>query len=126
VHASTEAVESAILAALEDAHTESDQIDLVVSGLSGLTPFDEAELGAIHRVVGESVPVTAPKLDLGETLGASGAMALLAAIAHARADAPIRTVSGKARGGSAIGTTLVTALGYYGNASALVIRHPSR
>lgn len=124
VHASAEAVERAIVAALADARAESAQIDLVVSGVSGLIPFDEAELGAIRRVVGQDVPVTAPKLDLGETLGASGAMAILAAIAHAREDAPVRPVSGKARG--AIHTTLVTALGYYGNASALVMRHPSR
>jgi 3-oxoacyl-(acyl-carrier-protein) synthase len=124
VHASTEAVEQAIVDALADAHAAGAEIDLVVSGLSGLSPFDEAELGAIRRVVGESVPVTAPKLDLGETLGASSALAILAAIAHAHDDAPVKTVSGKAR--AAIRTTLVTALGYYGNASALVMRHPSR
>jgi hypothetical protein len=73
------------------------------------------------------VPTLAPKLALGETLGAGGAMGVLTAIAAlqggARAYAVregLRTVRTEPR------TVLVTALGYYGNASALVMRAPSR
>lgn len=124
VHASADALEIAILDALADAQTRPADVDLVVSSLSGLAPFDDAELAAIRRVMGDSVPVTAPKFDLGETLGASGAMAIMAAIAHLNDAAPARPVHGRPPG--AVGTTLLTAMGYYGSASALVLRRASR
>jgi 3-oxoacyl-[acyl-carrier-protein] synthase II len=124
VHASADALEIAIREALADAQARPADIDLVVSSLSGLEPFDDAELAAIRSVMGDAVPVTAPKFDLGETLGASGAMAIVAAIAHLSGAAPPRAVHGTPRG--AVGTTLLTAMGYYGSASALVLRRASR
>jgi 3-oxoacyl-(acyl-carrier-protein) synthase len=130
VFPSAEAMEHAVLAALSDASIPASSIDLVVCGASGLRAFDEAEHQGIARALGQGdapVPTLAPKLALGETLGAGGAMGVLTAIAAlqggARAYAVregLRTVRTEPR------TVLVTALGYYGNASALVMRAPSR
>lgn len=123
VHPSAEALEHAIVDALADARVQASEVDLVVSSVSGLSAFDDVEITAIRQVLGEGVAVTAPKLDLGETLGASGAMAILAAVAHSN-DLPPRLMCGALHGG--VRTTLVTAMGYYGSASALVLRRTSR
>ena len=143
VHATPVALEQAIASALGDAGVAPREVDLVVSGVSGLRVFDEAELLAIERVLGKDTPVVAPKLVLGETLGAGGAMGILAAISHlyaapphgaaaarsprARDTAPPPAptwVRGTARAAARI--ALVTSVGYYGNASALVMRAASR
>ncbi len=139
VHATPVALEQAITGALSDASITAGEIDVVVSGVSGQRVFDEAELLAIERAVGKDASVVAPKLVLGETLGAGGAMGMLAAIWHfqaassrpsgapggARPSQPSRAwwVRGPIRGGAR--TALVTSVGYYGNASALVMRAPS-
>jgi 3-oxoacyl-(acyl-carrier-protein) synthase len=124
VHAAPDALEHAIGGALADAGVRPDEVELVVSGVSGLRVFDEAELLAVQRVVPDA-PVAAPKLALGETLGAGGAMAMLAAVAslQGRASAS-HVVRGSVRGTPRV--ALVTSLGYYGNASALVMRQASR
>ncbi len=142
VHATPIALEEAITGALRDAGIAPRDVDLVVSGVSGLRVFDEAELLAIERVLGKDAPVVAPKLVLGETLGAGGAMGMLAAISHfqdahvpgaAGPTAPAGPgaswrsrawVRGPVRTGGRV--ALVTAVGYYGNASALVMRRASR
>jgi 3-oxoacyl-(acyl-carrier-protein) synthase len=128
VHATPVALEHAIGGALADAGIAPGDIDLVVSGVSGLRVFDEAELLAIGRALGPAVPIAAPKLVLGETLGAGGAMAMLAAIASFRGGAAsshlVRGVRGALRPETRV--ALVTSLGYYGNASALVMRKASR
>jgi 3-oxoacyl-(acyl-carrier-protein) synthase len=142
VHAAPNALEEAIASALADAGVSAKDVDLVVSGVSGLRVFDEAELVAIERALGRDgrpdVPVIAPKHALGETLGAGGAMGMLAALAHLQprevdAKAPaappvpaVATVRGSLRSDASVRVALVTALGYYGNASALVMRAPSR
>ncbi len=94
-------------------------MDLVVSGLSGLQPFDDAERLAIERAVGESACVVAPKRALGETLGAGGALGVVAAIAYLCEGARSHVVRGELRAQPR--TALVTSMGYYGNASALVV-----
>jgi 3-oxoacyl-(acyl-carrier-protein) synthase len=116
LHASSEALDSAIQSALADARVDRAAVDVVVSGVSGLRVFDEAELLSIRRSVREDVPVLMPKKSLGETLGAGGAMGMLAAIG-ALSSGPTK---GSAR------TALVTSLGYYGNASAVVMRSAQR
>jgi 3-oxoacyl-[acyl-carrier-protein] synthase II len=134
VHATHVALEEAIAGALADAGVAAADVDLVVSGVSGLRVFDEAELIAIERTVGRETPVVAPKLALGETLGAGGALAMLAAVAHlespahspANAPVPGHVVRGNLRSDTPVRIALVTALGYYGNASALVMRAASR
>ena len=126
IHASSEAVERAVGAALEDAGVAPGEVDVVVSGVSGLRPFDKAELAGIARVAGEGAFVVAPKAYLGETLGAGGAMAAAVALACMESTPgrapPLPPVAGAARG--PIRTALLTSLGYYGNASAVVLRGP--
>ena len=133
VHATPIALEDAIGAALLDAGVAPGEVDVVVSGVSGLRAFDEAELVAIERVLGSDTPVVAPKLALGETLGAGGAMGMLAAVAHlqrasgnAAPAARGHVVRGSLRSDADLRIALVTAVGYYGNASALVMRAASR
>ncbi|HXN34392.1 MAG TPA: beta-ketoacyl synthase N-terminal-like domain-containing protein [Polyangiaceae bacterium] len=128
VYASSDAVHRAITAALKDADASAGEVDVVVSGVSGLRPFDEAEMLAIARAVGDETCVVAPKLALGETLGAGGAMAMLAAMALLSEAAPEHPPRHVVRGAlrAQPRTALVTSMGYYGNASALVMRHPSR
>ena len=123
VHASTLSVERSIEAALADAGIAPAEVDVVLSSVSGLRAFDEAELLAIGRVAGSDTCVVAPKLALGETLGAGGAMGMLAAIAWLTEGARSYVLRGALRG--APRTALVTTMGYYGNSSALVMRAPS-
>jgi len=127
VHASPEALERAIAEALADAGVSGGDVDLVVSGVSGLRAFDEAELVAAASAVGPEACVVAPKLAVGETLGAGGAMGMLAALAYFSRGgdrAAGLVVRGSLR--TSPRTALVTSLGYYGNASALVMRAASR
>jgi 3-oxoacyl-[acyl-carrier-protein] synthase II len=125
VHATPVAIEQAIGDALHDAQIEPQEVDVVVSGISGLRAFDEAELLAIERVLGPDACVVAPKLALGETLGAGGAMGMIAALAYLYPNAArTHVVRGVLR--SDVRTALITSLGYYGNASALVMRAATR
>jgi 3-oxoacyl-(acyl-carrier-protein) synthase len=122
LHASSDAMERAISAALADAGAARGEVSLVVSGVAQPGVFADAELAGISRVL-DSVPVVAPKAMLGETLGAGGAMGMAAAIAW-MSGAPVRRVlRGEAPPpGASLPTTVVTALGYYGNAAAVVLR----
>jgi 3-oxoacyl-(acyl-carrier-protein) synthase len=120
VHASPEAVRRAVSDALADANLDARAVDVVVSGISGLRAFDEAELSGIRQALGEGPCVAAPKLALGETLGAGGAMGMLAALALLRGAARLPVVRGVLPRGAH--TALVTSMGYYGNASAVVMR----
>ena len=61
--------------ALERAGVEPGDVKAVWSAKSGLTVADEAEAKAIERVLGDDVKVIAPKLKLGEPMGA-GAVAV--------------------------------------------------
>jgi 3-oxoacyl-(acyl-carrier-protein) synthase len=121
VHATPEALEHALGLALADARLAPDQVDLVVSGVSGLRAFDDAELSAIHRVLGSDVRIATPKTTFGETLGASGAMGMLAALAYLNPPP-----GGPPSVPSGVRTAVITSMGYYGNASALVMCGPSR
>jgi 3-oxoacyl-(acyl-carrier-protein) synthase len=124
VSPSSEALERAVAGALADAGVGKADVDLVVSGCSGLRAFDEIELGAIAASVGPDAPVAAPKRVLGETLGAGGAMGILSALSQICDGCGAPLVRGTLRG--AVRTAVVTSMGYYGNASALVMRAPSR
>jgi 3-oxoacyl-[acyl-carrier-protein] synthase II len=122
-YAAPDALERAIQSALDDAGVAAGEVDAVISGISGIRAFDTAELTAIDRAIGASAFVSAPKLAHGETLGAGGALAILTAIAHMRGDGGAYGVRGALRG--PVRTVVVTALGYYGNAAALVMRRPA-
>ncbi|MGA3122127.1 MAG: beta-ketoacyl synthase N-terminal-like domain-containing protein [Polyangiaceae bacterium] len=127
VHATSDALERAIVDAIADASIGRDQVDLIVSGVSGLRAFDEAELTAIRRVMGPDALIVAPKLAFGETLGASGAMAIAATLGYLR-DVPIRCLAPGVRPNvrGPLRTAVVTSIGFYGNASALVMHRASR
>jgi 3-oxoacyl-[acyl-carrier-protein] synthase II len=125
IHASEEAMDRAIEGALADAGVSAGELDLVVSGVSGLRLFDEAEVAAIARRIPQAVPVAAPKLLLGETLGAGGGMAMAAALAWmnaADAEPPPYPLVRGTPSGTGPRSVLVTSLGYYGNASAVVMK----
>src|SRR5262249_36275651 len=122
IHASADAMERAIAQAIVDAQISPKAIDVVASGVSGLATFDARELDAIGRVVGDQVCVAAPKMLLGETPGAGGGMGMAAALAWLDGAAVTPVVQGEAP--SAPRTVLVTSMGFYGNASAVVLRAP--
>jgi 3-oxoacyl-(acyl-carrier-protein) synthase len=119
IFASREALERATTQALADAGVEAKDVDVVASGVSGLTAFDAEELAALEAAV-PGKPVAAPKLLLGETLGAGGAMGMAAALAWLDGAPVSALVRGDAP--AKVDTVLVTAVGYYGNASAVVLR----
>jgi len=121
VFASREAMTRAITAALIDASVEANDVDLVVASVAGLARFDIEELAAIEAVLG-SAPVVAPKLALGETLGAGGAMAMAASLAWLGGAAVPNALLVRGTVPPAIRTVVVTGIGYYGNASAVVMR----
>ncbi|MBX3207087.1 MAG: hypothetical protein KF764_18720 [Labilithrix sp.] len=118
--ASSEALERAISAALADAGVTAQDVDLVVSGVSGIARFDDEERAGIAKAVGAEVAVAAPKQVFGETLGAGGALAMSAALAWLGGEEASCLISGSAP--AKVDTVLLTAVGYYGNASALVMR----
>jgi|GEM_PF-507473 len=131
---SERALERAITLALTDANMHAAEIDLVVSSLSGMPTFDDRELAAVERVQGLRAPIVAPKRIFGETLGAGGALAMAATLAWLNgvpvaADLVARASSGAPENGGSIARgsirrVLVTTLGFYGNASALVVAAP--
>jgi 3-oxoacyl-(acyl-carrier-protein) synthase len=126
IFASREGMTRAITSALADAELEAKDVDLVVSSIAGLARFDDEELAAISAVLGAHVPVVAPKLALGETLGAGGALGMAAALAWLTGVpvTPSLVVHGSAP--AKVATVVVTTMGYYGNASAVVMRARQR
>jgi 3-oxoacyl-(acyl-carrier-protein) synthase len=123
-HASGGAMEMAIANALADAKIAPKVVDVVASSVSGIHAFDAEELSAIQTVLGQDVAISAPKALFGETLGAGGAMAMAAALAWMSGARPSPMVRGTPR--ADIATVLVTSMGFYGNASAVVMRRPDR
>ncbi len=119
-YASDVAMEQATRDALDDAGVDASSIDLVVTGVAGLRPFDVAEIGGVERVIGPGKAYAAPKRILGETLGAGGAMGMAAALAYLQGVPPTPLEQGTAP--REVRTVLVTALGYYGNATCVVMR----
>lgn len=113
LHGSGEALARAMADALD-----ARDVDLVVSGLSGVPAFDREERAAIERVL-PGKPIAAPKQLFGETLGAGGALAMAASLAWLGGAPVSALVAGDAP--SELRRVLVTALGYHGNASAVVL-----
>ena len=66
-----EGMERAMRAALERGGVEPGSVKAVWAARCGLKAFDEAEAAAIERVLGSDAKVIAPKLALGEAMGAS-------------------------------------------------------
>jgi 3-oxoacyl-(acyl-carrier-protein) synthase len=121
--ASDESIERAIRSALADARLAPRDVDVVASGVSGLRAFDRAELAGIERVLGKETCVAAPKALYGETLGAGGAMAMATALAWFDGAEVAPVVRGNAP--TKPNVAVVTSMGFYGNASAVVLRRIS-
>ncbi len=117
IFASGEAMVRAIRGALEDAKLTPNDVDLVASGISGLRDFDDTELRAIRTVLPD-VAIAAPKQHFGDTLGASGAVGMAAAITWFAGTPPVLHLGAAPK---KLKRVLVTTLGYYGNASALLL-----
>jgi 3-oxoacyl-[acyl-carrier-protein] synthase II len=80
---SAEGAVSAIRSALDGAGIEPASVSFIVSGASGSRGGDHMELEALRRVFGPELgrtPICCPKASLGETLGASGALATAVAL----------------------------------------------
>lgn len=107
IWASREAIMRACRQALADANVDPKDVDLVATSYAGIAQFDDEERAALAEVV-PNAKQRAPKEVFGETLGASGAMGMAAALAWLE-EPGVRTV-------------LVTTVGYYGNASAVLMR----
>ena len=89
--------------------------------MAGIEHMDRHERAAIQQAVNATIAIAAPKQIFGETLGAGGALAMAAALAWLDDAPPSCLVSGTAPT-KRVDTILVTSMGYYGNASALVMR----
>jgi 3-oxoacyl-(acyl-carrier-protein) synthase len=120
LHASPVAVARAVRGALRDAQLEPKDVDLVCSSLSGLRPFDQAELTGLEEVFGPEMAIAAPKAIWGESFAGAPALGMAAAVAWTEGAAPAPLVRGEAP--SKLRTVVVTAVGYYGNVSAVVVR----
>lgn len=124
VHASAEALSQAVRQALDDAGLTPEQIDVVSASHAGIPRFDKEEAAALAAVLPESVPIAAPKLIVGETLGAGGSMGVAATLAWFGGLTPGPIVRGPVPS-KPLRHVLVTSLGFYGNASALILRNPA-
>ncbi|MDH5491083.1 MAG: hypothetical protein OEY14_03960 [Myxococcales bacterium] len=124
-HASSTSVELAILGALGDAGLEPSAIDAISSSQSGLEELDAAEREGIVAALGPDVPILAPKLVLGESFGAAGAFGVASALGWMQGLPMAPRVGGRAPS-SPPRHVVVTAVGYYGNVSAIVLRSGDR
>ncbi|MGF1468053.1 MAG: beta-ketoacyl synthase N-terminal-like domain-containing protein [Sandaracinaceae bacterium] len=122
LHAAPRSVTRAIEQALADANVSPADVDVVASAVSGLSPFDQAELEGIGAAVGEDVPVAAPKALWGEAFAGGSALALASAVLWVDG-APVGPLV-RGRAPTAVRTAVVTAVGYYGNVSAVVVQRP--
>lgn len=122
LNASPVTIARAIRIALDDAGLSPSAVGCVASSLSGLARYDVAELLAIERVFGPDVAVVATKALCGEAFAASSALGMAAAVAWIGGVPAAPVVSGKLP--ERVDAVVVTAVGYYGNASAVVIKRP--
>ena len=77
---SQEAMVACLNAALADASTHPDAIDYLSAHATATVHGDEEEAKAIREVFGDQVPVSSLKGYIGHTLGASGAIELIASL----------------------------------------------
>ncbi len=75
-----DAIVSCMQAALKDANIDPQQIDYVNAHATATLQGDKEEVEAIKQVFGANVPVSSLKGYMGHTLGASGAVELIASL----------------------------------------------
>ena len=120
LNATPVAIGRAMRLALDDAGVPASAVSVVCSSASGLARYDVAELHAIEQLFGTDIAVAAPKSMLGEAFAASAALGLAAAVAWIEGVAPAPLIAGRAP--EKVDVVVVTAMGYYGNASAVVVK----
>ena len=118
VDASPDAVARACEGALEMAGLSAGDVDVICSAEGGIEEIDAAEREGLARLF--DVPRVALKRVHGETFGAAGAFGMAAALAWLN-DVPFPASSGT-KLPSKLDTVLVSTLGFYGNASAVVLQ----
>ncbi|HEX5659227.1 MAG TPA: beta-ketoacyl synthase N-terminal-like domain-containing protein [Polyangiales bacterium] len=123
VHASDEAVERAVRSALRDAALDADAVDLVLCAESGVNLMDLAEEEGLARVFGSDLATIALKGLWGETFGAAAALGVAASLVWLAGVEPAPLLRGELR--RPVRTVLVTAMGYYGNVSAVILKKAS-
>jgi 3-oxoacyl-(acyl-carrier-protein) synthase len=123
VHLSAGAIAQAISLALDDANVDAGDIDAVISSANGYGAYDRAEHAALAEVFERELPRAYCKHTFGETLGAGGAFAL--ASAHAVLSGVTPAARSATSWPSAIKRVLLTSVGFYGNASAVVVERSS-
>lgn len=120
VHASQIAIERAIRMALQDASLNPSDIEAVCVSANGMQAFDRAELDAVKNVLGTDVALIASKSMYGETLGASGVLGMATVLAWFEGIKPEPVIGGRVCEHPFC--ALVIAVGFYGNASAVIMR----
>jgi 3-oxoacyl-(acyl-carrier-protein) synthase len=120
LNATPNAIQRAIRLALDDAGIPASAVSAVCASASGLARYDVAELHAIERLFGTEIAVAAPKAIYGEAFAGAGALGMAAAVAWLEGTAPAPLIAGRAP--ASIDVVVVTAMGYYGNASAVVLK----
>lgn len=123
VQASADAVARAVREALAEAKIDPRDVDVVASSAGGIGELDAAEAAGLRDALGprrdgDEVPVVPVKRLTGETFGASGAFAL----AHVLAWFGGAPVAPCATPPTKVGVAVITSVGFYGNASAVVVR----
>jgi 3-oxoacyl-[acyl-carrier-protein] synthase II len=120
VHASADAVERASRDALAEAGLQPQDVDVVAAATGGIDLIDAAEFEGLRAVFGETACIATPKALHGETFGAAGAFGLASSLAWIGGAPVAPCAQGSAAG--EVRTVLVSTVGYYGNASAAIIR----
>ena len=128
--------EQAMVAALEDSGLAAADVDYVNAHGTGTEANDAAESRSLRRLFGDSTPISSCKSFFGHTLGASGALELIASVLLAgdgvvphglRMEAVregcahldyVRNVPRKGRAG----VIMVNNFGFGGNNSSLIVR----
>ena len=90
---SPEAMTRCVKGALRDAGTAPEEVDYVNAHATATLQGDAAEAEAIRRVFGAAVPVSSLKGHIGHTLGASGALELVASVEMIRRNAIVPTLN---------------------------------
>lgn len=119
-HASPDSVARAVASALRDAGMEPSDVQAVCSAASGIEYMDKAEREGLEALFGKDICIAAPKTVFGETFGAAGALGMATALAWFDG-APVKPRIG---GNPCVEPRIVvvTAVGYYGNVSAVVMK----
>lgn len=120
VEAKPDAVARACEGALEMAGLKPDDVDAICSAEGGIEAIDAAEREGLARLFDPTVPRAALKRLHGETFGAAGAFGMAAALAWLN-DVPVAPTDITPKN---VDTVLVSTLGFYGNASAVVLQRP--